>query len=414
MKKMKMIKKTSTFLMLISIFATMFPLTASANRIIAWGAANAVGNGVRIRSGPSLEHAIIRLVDRNEVVVILELTDSEWYKVSFHGTIGYISVPLLVNPRQVVEFDAVGSIIGNNVKLRDLPSTSGTILASHNIGTLMNITGINNGWYSVEYDEYVGYVRSDLIQIQPRDTDVIPSDTETPEPMVSEPETASETVTLEPVIPEPVSPELEIPELVTSEPVDSELLTSKLVAVELLTSELVAVELVIPEPVTPEPETLELETPEPETPEPVTPEPVTPEPVTPEPVTLNSNHSLGQQIADHAMSFTGTRYVWGGASPNGFDCSGFVSYVLSNFDIRVTRTASGQYRDNGVKIQKSELLPGDLVFTSSNGTSVTHVGIYIGGAMFVHASSARSSVVITDLNCAYYINAYFGAKRVAQ
>jgi len=123
---------------------------------------------------------------------------------------------------------------------------------------------------------------------------------------------------------------------------------------------------------------------------------------------------LGQQIADYALSYVGYRYVYGGMSPTtGFDCSGLVTYVLRQHDISVTRNASGQFRDNGVHINKSDMVPGDLVFFSNNGhRSVTHVGIYIGGDEFVHASQTGVGVVISSLNSQYYLRVWHGAKRI--
>ena len=122
---------------------------------------------------------------------------------------------------------------------------------------------------------------------------------------------------------------------------------------------------------------------------------------------------MGQQIINYAMGFLGSRYVYGGSSPSGFDCSGFVSYVYKSFDYSITRSASSQYKNDGVVISKSELSVGDLVFFSSNGgKSVTHVGLYIGDSEFIHASTPSSGVIISRLDSTYYINVWYGAKRI--
>lgn len=123
--------------------------------------------------------------------------------------------------------------------------------------------------------------------------------------------------------------------------------------------------------------------------------------------------NIGQQIANYALNYLGYNYVYGASSPSaGFDCSGLVYYVYREFGYDVSRTASQQYKNNGTSISKSELQPGDLVFFSSNGSSVTHVGIYIGDDQFVHASTSTTGVIISDLSSAYYLNAWYGAKRV--
>ena len=126
-----------------------------------------------------------------------------------------------------------------------------------------------------------------------------------------------------------------------------------------------------------------------------------------------ANLTLGEQIADYALSFLGTTYVWGGASPSGFDCSGLVTYVYKYFGITVSRTAQGQFNNNGVYVEKADLTPGDLVFFSSNGGSyISHVGIYIGNSEFVHSSSSSTGVIVSRLDSAYYTRVWAGARRL--
>ncbi|MDR0861960.1 MAG: C40 family peptidase [Oscillospiraceae bacterium] len=130
--------------------------------------------------------------------------------------------------------------------------------------------------------------------------------------------------------------------------------------------------------------------------------------------TAPAHSETGNEIADFALQYLGYKYVYGGASPSGFDCSGFTSYVYKQFGYGITRNASGQWRDNGTKISKSELAAGDLVFFSSNGgKSVTHVGLYIGDQEFIHASGTNVGVVISRLDSSYYQNVWWGAKRIA-
>ena len=126
-----------------------------------------------------------------------------------------------------------------------------------------------------------------------------------------------------------------------------------------------------------------------------------------------ANLTKGEQIVDFALSFLGTRYIYAGASPAGFDCSGLVTYVYREFGIPLTRDAHGQFRDNGVSIGKSDLAPGDLVFFSAGrGGYVTHVGINIGDDEFVHSSTRSTGVIVSRLDSAYYVSVWHGAKRV--
>lgn len=128
--------------------------------------------------------------------------------------------------------------------------------------------------------------------------------------------------------------------------------------------------------------------------------------------------SKGEEIVEYAKKFLGVRYVWGGNSPKeGFDCSGFVKYAYAHFDIDLNRVAADQAKQ-GTKISKSDLKPGDLVFFDTNGghNYINHVGIYIGGGKFIHASSSRSvhRVTITDLNSGFYSGAYMTGRRIVK
>lgn len=122
--------------------------------------------------------------------------------------------------------------------------------------------------------------------------------------------------------------------------------------------------------------------------------------------------SLGEQIIEFASQFLGTPYVWGGSSPSGFDCSGFVGYVFKNFGYSVNRTAAAMY-ENGTAVDKSELQIGDAVFFASSSESIGHVGIYIGDGEFIHSSSGCGYVTISGLDEDYYSRMYVGARRIA-
>jgi cell wall-associated NlpC family hydrolase len=128
----------------------------------------------------------------------------------------------------------------------------------------------------------------------------------------------------------------------------------------------------------------------------------------------STNSSLRSEIVSFAKQYEGYKYVYGGTSPSGFDCSGFIYYIfkLTYGYSNMSRTASQQYANNGTKVSKSELQPGDLVFFSDDGYGVTHVGLYIGDGLFIHAANSRKGVIISDLSSGYYANVYWGAKNV--
>lgn len=123
----------------------------------------------------------------------------------------------------------------------------------------------------------------------------------------------------------------------------------------------------------------------------------------------------GQIIIDIAMQYLGYPYVWGGAGPYGFDCSGFVQYVCAQAGYYIARTASDQLY-YGSYVTWSELEPGDLVFftgTYYSGGPASHVGIYIGNDQFIHAANSRSGVTISYLSDSYYSNKFIGGRRIA-
>ena len=127
-----------------------------------------------------------------------------------------------------------------------------------------------------------------------------------------------------------------------------------------------------------------------------------------------ASSSLGQQIADYALQFVGYPYVYGGSSPSGFDCSGFTSYVYRQFGYSLNRSAANQL-DNGTPVSMSELQPGDLVLFKKAGTGskrASHVGLYIGGGQFVHASTSTVGVIISNMTDAYYTTGFVGGRRI--
>lgn len=125
-----------------------------------------------------------------------------------------------------------------------------------------------------------------------------------------------------------------------------------------------------------------------------------------------STATLGEQIVATAKEYLGCRYVWGGMSAAGFDCSGFVNYVYKQYNYTMNRVAQSIYTNDGVSVEKENLQPGDLVFFGYSGTSVSHVGMYIGDGQMIHASSSEGMVVTTDLSGNYYTSMYVGAKRI--
>ncbi len=111
------------------------------------------------------------------------------------------------------------------------------------------------------------------------------------------------------------------------------------------------------------------------------------------------------------MSFVGYSYVWGGTSPStGFDCSGLMYYVLTQYGYSMKRVANDQMTQ-GTSISRDSLQVGDLVFFGY-GSYANHVGMYIGNGNFVHASTPSTGVRVNSLNETYYNTRYIGARRI--
>jgi peptidoglycan DL-endopeptidase CwlO len=111
-------------------------------------------------------------------------------------------------------------------------------------------------------------------------------------------------------------------------------------------------------------------------------------------------------VVSIAMQYLGVPYVWGGASPGGFDCSGLVMYVYAQVGVSLPHSSYAQY-GYGVPVSYSELQPGDLVFFYGLG----HVGIYVGGGNFIHAPHTGDVVKISSLSGSY-ASAFVGARRI--
>lgn len=155
-------------------------------------------------------------------------------------------------------------------------------------------------------------------------------------------------------------------------------------------------------------------TPPASTPEPVAtaPPPASAAPTAPATLTANSAPAVAPPsaryggVVDIAMRYLGVPYVWGGATPKGFDCSGFTMYIYAQIGVSLPHYTGDQWR-MGTAVPRDQLQPGDLLFFDGLG----HEGMYIGGNQFIHAPHTGDVVKISPIT-GWYASTYMGARRL--
>lgn len=136
------------------------------------------------------------------------------------------------------------------------------------------------------------------------------------------------------------------------------------------------------------------------------------EETTTDPVTTQVS-SKASEIVKLAKKYLGSRYVYGGSSPSGFDCSGFTMYLYKQFGVSLPHSATAQ-SNRGTRVSKANLQPGDIVFFKDYRTNVGigHCGIYIGNNQFIHASTEKTGVITSSLTSSSYQKRYVTAVRI--
>ncbi len=130
--------------------------------------------------------------------------------------------------------------------------------------------------------------------------------------------------------------------------------------------------------------------------------------------TYHISNADRKKLLEDAKYFKGGKYVWGGTTPQGFDCSGYVQYLYKKHNVNLPRTAWAQSK-RGEPVDINDLQKGDLLFfltDKKRGIPVTHVGIYLGDGQFIHAASKKKGIIISPVHNGYYSKKFVSAKRV--
>lgn len=323
-----------------------------------------IGTSVRMRSQPNTNSSTLGYYSNGVVMTVYGSVDG-WYKVGYNDKVGYVSASYIrVSPDNVYGSAKSGSVSGNAVRMRMGPSTDFAVVGSFNKGTEAKVSGEYDGWYEVSINGKYGYIKKDYVKLgsavasPEKPMDKIGTISGNGVRMRSGPGTSYSVVGY-------YNKGIQVN--VTGQTGNWYAVTYKGLKGY----------------------------------------------ISADYVKIGTSNALADQIVATAKEYLGTPYIWGGTSPKGFDCSGFVYYVYQQYGYQLQRRASLQYANNGVSVSKSQLQPGDLVFFSDSVDPIGHVGMYIGDGYFIHASSGKGCVCITALEgSSYYINHYTGAKRI--
>lgn len=298
------------------------------------GIAFVTGSGLRLRSEANTSSKTLDSASKNEVVVVIS-KHGDWYKVIYNLKEGYMHGDYLkVQTTGHAEL-GYGKFNGSSVNVRSGAGTSHSSVTRGSKGDKAYILGIKDGWYRIIFNNKIGYVRSDFLDL-----------TEVP---YENKDSAK-------------SPKFYRGGKSTGTEPSPEALGGNSGGNN----------------------------------------------------GSNTGSATGDQIVSKAKQYLGVPYKWGGTDPSGFDCSGFVYYVLRSLGYNASRTMTTMY-SQGTPVSKSNLQPGDIVFFQNTYKSgMSHVGIYVGDGKFIHAPSSGKVVSYADLYSNYYIEHYYGACRFAK
>ena len=350
------------------------------------------GSSVRMRSGASTSTSILTVMDKGTTVTVLGKFNDDWYNISYKGMTGCVSARYLkLVPKTETPADptptpdpapsadlpvGVGVITGSSVRMRAGASTSTSILTMMDKNTAVSVFGkANDGWYHISYKGKTGCVSADYLKLD--EDNVFTAYGRSNDDNVHVRSNATTEGEIVDALPKNTA--LTVTGLsngwysVTCADGSTGYIRGDLVNLDASAKYALL---------------------------------------------AASPSANGQAMVDLAMEFLGIRYVYGGSGPKTFDCSGFTMYLCKQFGVSLPHSATSQWLSGkGVQLHSvSDMQPGDLVFfcdpTRSDGKACSHCGVYIGDGKFIHASSSKAKVVISDLTTGYYDRYYVGGLRI--
>lgn len=345
----------------ITIFALCASVSAASEKI-----GIVTGNVVNFRKEPDLSSKVLFQLNEGTIVTVVD-SKGDWYRVVYNDAYGWMHRDWLQVREKSI---ATGIVTGTVVNVRSKPTTGSEVIAQYKKGAKVEIFEKSGGWYRVSVgEERYGWMSSDWVRI--KEETVSRGNTQTDRPDAGNKGTEAS---------DPGSSDIEEAQEAGNKASESVETADSAGGTEETDDGSENADAADNE----------------------------------------SGAGSGEDIVDrqalveYAKTLLGIKYVYGGETEKGFDCSGFVKYVYNHFGISIERTSSSQAK-GGRKVKKSELKPGDLVFfdTVDDGVlnDISHVGIYIGDGNFIHASTyLKKKITIESLSSSYYSKRYMTAR----
>lgn len=372
----------------------------SAGAVTSTGTVNA--DALNVRAGASTSNKIIGSLYSGAKVEILS-TSNGWHQIKFNGGTGYVSADYITtsststptpppsdsgssnNGSTVIN---TGTVNADVLNVRSGASTSNSIVGTLRSGAKVEITETSNGWHKIKYNNTYGYVSADYIKINS-------SSNETPAP-----DQPSHDVNGKVAIVTADALNVRSGAGTNYSIISTARYGSRLPIIS-YTSGWYKVQVGSTTGYVSEGYVT------------VANEGDSTNPLVRETPLVESIYT-GANVVAETEKYLGVPYLWGGFTPVGFDCSGLVQYVYKQLGITLERTTYYQVHQ-GKTVNRNDLRPGDLIFFTTNESDpndISHVGIYKGNDLFIHAPKPGDVVRISNLNSAYYSNAYYVAKRI--